>query len=262
MGIKFIEISHLDINNENAVVTVSSGSSLRNRMRDRRYTTQWSSNGSDDSTTETIEVDFGVAVDVDFIQLLNFNWKAFTIKYDVAGTPTDFSVPIAETVNAEVNSLIYDGFTPVSTQKIYIEIDSTIVADAEKVIGELLISKVLGELVGYPGIKPTISRNKIVKTMLRGKKRIVDADTTIGYSLSFKTYPNTADMQLMETLFNRRNPFHVLISGGDESQFTDPRMGYRDRDIRLMSVSSTYSPTYYKNLYYSGVDFTFDLVEV
>jgi len=262
MGIKFIEISHLDIIKENVTVQVSSGSSLRNRMRDRRYATQWSSTGSDDMTTETIEIDFGVAVNVDFIQLLNFNWKAFTIKYDVASTPTDFSTPIAETNNTEVNSLIFDSFTPISTQKIYIEIDSTVVADQEKVIGELLISEILGELIGFPTIKPTVSRNKIVKNMLRGKKRIVDSDTTIGYSLGFKTYPNTADMQLMESLFIRRNPFHVLISGGDESQFADPRMGYRDRDIRLMSVSSSYSPVYYKNLYYSGVDFTFDLVEV
>ena len=261
MGIKFIEQSYADIDSIASVV-VSTGSTLKDRMRDRRFSTKWASSGSDDTTVETIEIDFGTMRDIDYIQLLNFNWKQYTIKYDVLGVPTDFSTAISKTTESELNSKIYNNFTLVNTQKIYITITKTITADQEKYLGELILSNVLGTLNGYPSIKPMISKSKITKKMLRGKSKIVDKDEVIGYSLNFKTYPDADDLTLMESLWDRRTPFHVLISGGDESIFTNIRRGYRNRDIRLVAVSKEYSPTYYKNLYFSGVDFSFELVEV
>ena len=261
MGIKFVEKSYLDIEGI-AVLTVSSGSTTKERMRDRRYSTKWASSGSDDTTTETIEVDFGADRDIDYIQLLNFNWKEFTIKYDVLGVPTNFSTAISETVNTATTSKIYNNFNLVTTSKIYITIEKTITANAEKFIGELILSNVLGTLNGFPMIKPIVSKNKIEKKMLRGKRKVVDRDETIGYTLVFKVYPDEDDMVLMEELWDRRSPFHILISGGDETVFTHIRRGYRNQDIRLVSCNKEYSPTYYKNLYFSGLDFQFDLIEV
>lgn len=262
MGIKFMELSYADVSYTSVILTVSSGSTLKDRMRDRRYSTRWVSSGSDDTTTETIEIDFGVERTIDYIQLLNFNWKEFTIKYDVAGTPTDFSTAISETVNAVGTSKIYNNFNSVSTQIIYITVAKTIVADAEKYIGEIILSNVLGSLNGFPMIKPIVSKNKIVKNMLRGKKKIVDKDETIGYALTFKTYPENDDMILMESLWDRRNPFYILASGNSEADFTYLRRGYRNQDVRLVACNKEYSPTYYKNLYFSGVDFAFELLEV
>lgn len=261
MPIKFIEMSYADIDTV-ASISVSSGSTIRDKMRDRRSFTQWASSGSNDTIVETIEIDLGSLKNIDYIQLLNFNWKQFTIKYDLAGIPTNFSVPINETVNAETDSLIYNNFTLVNTQKIYITITSTIIANQEKTLGEIIVSNVLGAFVGYPDTNIKINKNKIIKKMLRGKIKVVDRDETISYSLGFKAYPQESDMALIETLWVRRNPFYILISGDSETDFTYLRRGWRNQDIRLVAVSKDYDPNYHKNLYFSGVEFNFDLDEV
>lgn len=258
--IKFIDLSHCDIDT-NTTVVVSSGSTIRNKMRDRRSTTQWVSSGSNDLITETIVFDFGEPKPVDYIQLLNFNLKKFTIKYDSAGTPTDFSVPINETVNNSGGSIIFNSFAEVTTQKIYITATETIIANAEKAIGEVIISKVIGTFKGYPDVSIKIDKNKIEKKMLRGKAKIVDRDETISYALSFKAYPENEDMVLVEKLWDRRNPFYILLSGNIESDFRFIRHGWRNQDIRLVCVSKDYDPNYYQNLYFSGVDFTINLIE-
>lgn len=260
MPVKFIDMSYADIETT-SVLTVSSGSTLLDRLRDRRFQTQWSSIGSNDTITETLTVDFGTTKFIDYIQLLNFNWKEFTIKYDVASIPTDFSVPINETVNTDENK-IYNNFTGVNTTKVYITITKTIIANKQKAIGELIISQVLGTLIGYPDANLKIDKNKIIKKMLRGRIKVVDRDETESIELAFKTYPVDADMILIESLWVRTNPFYILLSGNAESDFTYLRRGWRNQDIKLVAITGDYDPNYYKNLYFSGVEFKINFQEV
>lgn len=260
MPIKFIDMSYADIETT-SILTVSSGATLLDRLRDRRFQTQWSSIGSNDTITETLTIDFGTTKTVDYIQLLNMNWKEFTIKYDVTGTPTDFSIPINETVNIDENK-IYNNFTGVNTTKIYITITKTIIVNQQKAIGELIISQVLGTLIGYPSTTLKLNKNKIIKKMLRGRIKVVDRDETTTISLQFKTYPIDADMILIESLWERTNPFYILLSGNSESDFTYLRRGWRDEDMKLVAIVGDYDPNYYKNLYFSGVDFSIDFQEV
>ena len=244
--IKFLDISHLDIDSI-AVLVAFSGQGLIDLLRDRRKSTRWSSESSNDTITETIDIDFGALKDVDYIQLVNHNLKQFTIKYDVAGTPTDFSVPINETTNTSTNN-IYNNFTKINTQKIYVTAIKTITANEEKKIAELIVTELLGTFSGFPIIKAALSRNKIVKKLVRGKKKIANQDQTMVIDMEFKRYPIETDMALIETLDARTNPFYILLSGNQENLFTNLRDGWKNEDIRLYGITSKYEPNYTDNI--------------
>lgn len=117
-------------------ITVSSGDTSKANIYDRVSSTKWQSVSSNDTVTESIEVVFGFAQLVDHISLLNHNFKQFTIQYWNGGAYVDFSTPINETVNADANS--FYSFTQVSTLKLKITATKSIIANAQKYLGEFL----------------------------------------------------------------------------------------------------------------------------
>ena len=130
------------INSDNTYAFVS-GSALVANLYDQKRATAWISSGSDDLTTEHIEVTFlnwqGEAVSRTFdrIILLGHNIKAGQLQYwdgsawqDITGgTITD---------NSDTDTLI-EITTPVAATKFKIIMTTTQVVDAEKYIGELKV---------------------------------------------------------------------------------------------------------------------------
>jgi hypothetical protein len=116
-------------------IAASTGAGVAN-IYDRNFATIWSSVGSDDTTTETIEVIWAVARTIDSISLMTHNFKEFTIQYWNGSAYVDFSTPISETANTAANS--YYSFNSVSTLKVKISVVKTIVANAQKTLGEFL----------------------------------------------------------------------------------------------------------------------------
>ncbi|MFA5114376.1 MAG: hypothetical protein WC529_08850 [Candidatus Margulisiibacteriota bacterium] len=116
-------------------IAASTGAGVAN-VYDRNAATVWTSVGSNDATTETIEVVWAAARTISAISLLTHNFKQFTVQYWNGSAYVDFSTPINETVNAEANNLFT--FTAVSTLKVKISAVTTIVANAQKYIGEFL----------------------------------------------------------------------------------------------------------------------------
>lgn len=86
-GIKFFKKSYFDID---AIVTTttSTGTATEDFVRDRDNATYWQSVGSDDTTTETMEIDFGEAKTIDRIILVKNNFKNFKVEYWNDVTPT------------------------------------------------------------------------------------------------------------------------------------------------------------------------------
>ena len=117
-------------------ITVASGDASKAYIYDRNFATKWLSVGSDDTTTETIEIIFALAKTIDRISLINHNLKEFDIQYWNGSAYVDFSTAIDETTNTSTND--FYSFTSVSTLKIKLSATKTGVVDAQKYLSQLL----------------------------------------------------------------------------------------------------------------------------
>ncbi len=156
--------------------SVTSGSGTIENIKDFDRDTKWESSGSDDTTTETIDITFANSVSINRILLLNMNFKEFTIQWFNGVNYVDFdyiyteqtiaggvygtdeygyskygvgsSTPLSainETDNNEVSR--YYEFDSVSLTKLRITVTKTIVPNAQKFLYELYIGLEMGTFI-------------------------------------------------------------------------------------------------------------------
>ena len=266
-GIKFFKKSRSDIDDDNVIITASSGEATKNNIRDRVRYLKWISIGSDDVTTETLEIDFGALYDIDRLLLVKHNFKNFQVEYDNSGW-TDFAnvvtkegtqANIQETGNTKVNS--YYEFDSVNTQKIRISMDTTLVVDDEKELFEVVATEEIGTFTGYPQNSQSFSRNAIRKQTARGRVKYSILDESYTTSLTFDKYPTAVDHTTVLTLWNDLKEFLIYPCGGNEDQFRFEEKGYRLEDIYLVWFSDNFNPNYEQNVYVFGLNYTVALEE-
>ncbi len=128
--------------NANATLTVSSGSTYKDRLRDNKRALQWPSSGSSEGVSITVQVDFknrigsAVARTIDRIVILNHNLKNFYVEY-WDGAAWQSVAESVFTVNAATDNYIVLA-APISTTKLKLTATNTIGAVAEKLIGEFM----------------------------------------------------------------------------------------------------------------------------
>lgn len=267
-GIKFFEKSRSDVDNINTVITVSSGESLKYRINDRVTYTKWQSVGSNDSTTETIEIDFGAEYDIDRILLIRNNFKAFSVRYDNSGwshftnvvTKEGTQTNITETDNSKETN--YYEFDKVTTQKILISVDTTQTADAEKFLFQFIATEEIGTFTGYPEYRHVFNQTKNKKEANRGKSKFSLLDEVFTCTMNFNYYPVAEDHQLVLSLWDSIKEFYIYPCGANENQFRFQQKGFRLKDIYLVYFDSEFDPNYARNVYQLGMNYSLLLTEV
>lgn len=253
----------LDISDDVVTVTASQAQDFVDFIRNGLNTSAWVTTGSVDADNTTIEVDFVNQVDLDTIGLVKCNFKSYTIKYWNGSSYVNFSTTIAPTNNS-TPSPIHE-FTKVTTTKILLTILGTFVADSEKKLFQLIASEKLGagRLNGWPEIKnSTFNRQRISAKMLSGKIGLKEQIGAFSFEWNVKVYSDSSDLDIFERMYLSNNSFLVLLSGGDETQFSSRRMPYRNEDWLKMKCSDEYTTDWYKGLYRSGQVVNVKLVEV
>lgn len=259
--IRFFNKNRLDISNTVAQVSASQGNDFVQFIRNRNNRTAWVTTGSVDSDNTTITVDFVDLISIDSILLIKHNFKSYTIKYWTGLTYTDFPTTIAPTTNTDGTT--FHQFTETFTTKIQITILGTMVVDADKFLYQLIACLSRGQFEGWATIKaPKISRSRIRSKMISGKEVIKEQIESFSVQLQFKVYSNNNDLTIIEGLYGANTGFLVWISGGDESQFSSRRIGYRKEDIFLMKCTDELEPEWYKGFYTSGQVVNMSLTEV
>ncbi len=97
--------------------------------------------------------------------------------------------------------------------------------------------------------------------MLSGKVNVVEGVGSYQVELSVVSWNNDSDLSIVEALYFGREGFLVWPCGGDESQFSTVRRGYRLKDIFYMRVTDEFEPVFHKGLYQMGVDVRISLSE-
>lgn len=245
-------------------VVASTGAVIQNNIIDKLSYTYWRSVGSSDATTETLTITFGSS-SISRILLLDHNWKNYTVQYWNGSAWTHFASVvgldgsksnITETAFADDSS--YYEFTPVTTTRIKITINTTQTANAEKYLATVMVTNEIGTFSGYPKIEtPTFSRNPRTSQMLSGRKKIVKQISVFSVTLTFKNYPVLgygADSDLMFSLFDRETPFYVWLCGGKRGSnyFSYSEPGWRLKDCYRVQTDTDITSEWTDNLYKSG----------
>lgn len=266
-AIKFYNKNLIDIDDADASITITdstatdNGQSYVNFMRNRKNTSAWVTTGSNDAANTQIDIDMVSERIIDRIIIVGHNLKAFTIQYYNGSTYVDFSTAISETTNSDYTTEF--AFTQVSTTAIRIIITGTQSANDDKYIYQLIVTKSIGQLNGWPEIKkPEISLNKKVTTMLSGKKYISRQTESFSCTLSVKSWNNSSDLSIIESIYFAVQGVLIWINAGDDTQFNHLLKGYRSQDIFLVSPIDEYSPEYYKYCYQLGIKTQMKLEEV
>ncbi len=259
-GVKFFKKSKALVATGATAVASSNSEAAKNTLTSNKFVL-WQSSGSDDTTTETITATFASAT-INRILLLSMNFKEFTVKYDVTGTPTDFTnvvgldgsqSVIAETVYAR-DSAYYE-FTPVTTTKIYITAAKTQIVDAEKFLERLIATEEIGTFTGFPIIakeelNQNINKQKTVSGNLNSQKRI----ETFSSSINFKNYPPIQnDYDIFLDLVRRPESFLVWLCGGKFGEnFSITRENWFLKNVYNVQATGKLNAKWNRNIYLAG----------
>lgn len=264
-GIKFFSRSKC-LFQDDTTINCSTGQAAGLFCLDRNPITYWRSVGSNDLTTEELEIVFLGSQTFDRILLLDHNFKEFNIQYFSGGMYVDFSnvlglngslSGIDETTYSRDTS--YYEFDAVTTTKIRIQIDTTQVVDVEKYISQVIVASEFGTLVGHPDIKGTeLDRQLRNQKMLSGRILSQKSDEVFEVQLDFKDYPPSLsnDIDLMFQLHDIDETFLIWLCGGKfgSSSFRKQLRGYRLRDVFPVQLVSSVKPIYSNNVFVNPVN--------
>jgi hypothetical protein len=259
--IKFFEKNKADLSYTAAIATASQGDEYADLARNRANTSAWVTSGSVDADNTTYELDFVDSKVIDTLILAKHNFKNYTFKYWDGAAYQDVSPAVAVTNNTSETTS--HSFTSVETTKVKVTITGTMTANQDKFLYQFIVTKLLGELSGWPVIKnANNSRSRIRNKMLSGKESISEQVGVVSFRLDQKIMKDDDDITLVENLFFSNEGFLVWLSGGLETQFSNVIRTYRNEDIFLMKCSNEYKPDLYQGIYSAGIHVVIDLVEV
>jgi len=261
--IKIFSANYIDLLNDNVTITItdtvatSNGQDIVSFMRNRSLNSAWVTTDSTDASLSQIDISLGDTLPVSDILMLGHNLKNFEV-YTFNGSTYDLQY----STTTETEEVSYIQFTEVDTDAIRIIIKGTQVADDDKFIKRLMITKLFGQFNGFPVIKsPTNSTNKKTTKMLSGKISVTEGVGSFQCKLSIDNFFDVADLQLVENIYLARVGVEVWLCGGDEDQFTAALKGYRLVDVFRMRPSDEYKPEWIKGIYVLGTKQTINLVE-
>jgi hypothetical protein len=261
--IKFFEKSKADLDNINAKVTVtdtvaiSDGQDIAHFVQNRNNTSAWLTTGSNDTANTTLEISLGDTTDITDIMLFDHNFKDFNIDYWNGLIWVNLSTIVD---NTETTTLITYPTFP--TDKIKITIGTTQIVDADKRLTQFIATELMGQLKSFPIISRTkVALNKKKNKMLSGKVSVTETSGFFSCELSVKLLKDNDDLTLLENIHFSRQGVLLLLSGGDEAQFSSRRLGYRNVDLFLVRPTTEWGADWYKGLYTSGMKIKIRLEE-
>lgn len=266
-GISFYDKSKC-LFDDGAVAVASSNTDDQNLCLGTNKYFKWQSSGSDDITTETLTITLPVSTSISRIFLVNHNLKNFQIQY---GASLDFANVVGLDsysdnlidVTGFARNTAYFEFDAVTTDTIIITMDTTQTANAEKYIGQVIVTNELGTLTGYPEIKNvTFDRNISKEKSISGRKHIQKSFESFSFDLDLNTYPVQADIDLLDDLHEREDSFLVWLCGGKPDQFRIKQRGYLVNDLYTMQVDKPRKNNYPKGVYLLGVNQNYSFEEV
>lgn len=256
-GIRFFEMSWSDINRPNVTAEITNNNEQVSFFFNRDTLFNWRSAESNDQDEITLTVDFNQNRLVDSVFILRNNLKRFTLEY-LNGSV--WSEVFTEADNTEPD--YFRKINPIVTGGIRLKMSETIHPDAQKTVRDLFLTQEIGQFVGYPRAEFSPDPGLVEKEMLGGRYKLVQEGGSRRLRVQLRDHVGSADRALFSQLFNRKSPFLVWPSAGEDEQFGFADDGWRRQDVMLMMNRSGYQHSFTRDLYKSGMNAALDLIEV
>jgi len=260
-GVKFFEKNYALLR-DGANASASSNEDAIKFILDISRYTQYESLGSNDLTTETITVNFKTAKLIDRLFLVDMNFKEFSIKYLNGGGFIDFTNVVGvngvETTGINETAFTYNTafyqFDEVTTSSIQVTCLKTQIADVQKYLTQLIATKELGTFEGFPRVQPDSNRNETKAKSLSRRLVVQKTYETNRVKITFKTHPFQNDIDIVETLFDREEPFLVYPCGGrtGSKYFKVEQKNWRLQDIYNVQTLGRLKNGWEKGVYTLG----------
>ena len=260
---RFFKKNWADFERSYVSATASNTPDLAEQVLARSNKTGWATNGSSDAENTTLTINMGDFVTFDSILLIGHNWKNFKLEYLAADgvTWTAFASPIAPTTCTDTVSFFQPGST--SSDQVRATIYGTQVVDAEKILNQFIITTQIGYFSYNPLLSGvTLGRALQEQKVLSGKSNILQNVGKFSTRLRMNAWAASADLTIIETLFNTPEGFLYWPCGCDVTQFSSVRQGYRLQDIYLCRCKNEYNPDWAQGQFKAGLNIEMDLVEV
>jgi hypothetical protein len=256
-GCKFFEPSLLENAGVVSALTATTNNSLVGNILNDDQLLPWISLGSNDTITEEINITFSTSQTVSRIFLLNFNFKDFKIFYNTnqnfAGVKTLDASGLSE-INIVNNTkdVAYFEVTPQACNNIKIQAFNTIVANAQKFLGYLVITTEVGAISQHYMTKIDMSfdnNEKVVKA-LNNRYSIQKQQRTVSARIEGNFLTGT-NYSLIQGLSARSEPFLFWACGGLPPSIFPVAVaeGWGLRDLFKMQVDSAFSPRYIADIF-------------
>lgn len=268
-GVKFFDKNKALFKYGNAVSASTNDGAAKYLLSPNKYV-RWESIGSDDTTVETLTINFKKTTTLDRLFLVSHNLKDYSITYNggslftgVSGLDGDLVGNIIETAYDKNTS--YYKFDSVSVDSIEITATKTQTANQEKFITQFIGTVEIGTLAGFPRVQ-NVRHDRNIKgdKVLSGREVIQPGYETTSFDMNFKTYPVQNDISILETLHLREDSYLVWLCGGryGSDHFTVEQRGWRLADIYNMKGNRPLDADFARGIYQNGVDVRFRFREV
>lgn len=223
------------IDDDSTLTATSANTALFANLYDNDDNTNLISLGSDDLTPEAWEIEFSGQRTIDSIHISNHNIKSGKIEYWDGAAWDDVSPTISWSANTATSNIF--SFTKVSTTKIRLTMDTTIVADAEKSVGELRALDLIGTVERNPSKSDPRWKEKARKMTTDDNSSIyVFFGSKFNTKMKFENATD-ADLALFRSLKDLGTPFYVYLNGGDTTQTQE---GFRIQDMYLVNYTNEF----------------------
>ena len=206
---------------------------------------RWESVGSDDTTDETVEIQFTGAKTINRLFVILHNLKTYNLQYWNGTAWIDF----VHTLLIDENNVIYIEFASISTTKIRIIGKTTIVANEEKHINIVIATLEIGRFNGFIA-RPSVVHNNNLKVIKveSGKRHIQRGFDAFSCDLDMQ-YTDADDYALLDLLFQRTQPFLLWLCGGcGDIHFNVRQRGWRLEDVYKVYFDNKQSANYWNDI--------------
>lgn len=251
--------------NFGGISSASSSTALAYLAFDEENDLQWTSvSEGTDGDSVYLERILSQAVNINRIFVKETNINNLTIEVDIGAGYVSLSSASTFTLtkSSDGANYFYELDSTISISKIKFTGSNTIVANSEKTVKQFLAFEEIGELKNFNDLQPKRERIQKVSKLNAGKFDIINKGRQWAFKIKLKSHYNSSDNTLIDNILQNSNEFWVWPNNKNENIIVMTQEPYRFQDIYKVAFQKSDSVQFMKNCYFSGIDVTFDLVEV
>lgn len=228
---------------------------------DENLKTKWQTSGEDsDSDPVYIENIPESNISINRILIIGTNITDLAVQVNLGAG--DVALSYTKLIKSNDNTCWLFEFDEISTSKVKITGQTTIVANSEKEIAEIYAFKEIGELKNYADIIPTRVRTQIINKLQAGKVHVINQGRHFQFQLGLKTHYNANDNTIINSILQRDMPMFLWLNNNNEDVMVMNQEPFRFQDIYKVAVIKNDSLKFTKNLFFSGIDNQINFEEV